>query len=167
VSDEPFDQDADADHPVPVPSSPGRAARRRRDPAAVLTSALLVYVFVSLLFALPLVIFPQTFFELIGVDDRVAADLGGLRWFGATLLAWAISGILVLARPVGRAIFVTTGAVQFTLGALSFLYSWSVAEYEWSTWYHAVATLILCAASVYLWWARVAARHVLRAPPPE
>jgi hypothetical protein len=167
VTDRPFDQDADADHPAPVPDTSDRAASRRRDPAAVLTSALLVYVVVSLLFALPLVVFPQTFFDLVGLDEGIAADLGGLRWFGATLLAWSISGILVLARPGGRAIFVTTGAVQLTLGALSFLYSWSVAEYEWSTWYHAIATLILSAAAVYLWWARVAARRVLRAPTVE
>jgi hypothetical protein len=126
---------------------------------------MLVYIVVSLLFALPLVILPQTFFDLIGLPDGVADDLGGLRWFGATLLAWAISGILVMARPGGRAIFVTTGALQLTLGALSFLYSWSVSEYQWSTWYHLVATLVLALAASYLWWARVMARRILKGEP--
>ena len=161
MTTEPFDPDDGAVEPVDSVAPTPRSGRSKRDPAVVLTGAMLVYIFVMLLFALPLVIFPQTFFDLIGLDDGVARDLGGLRWFGATLLAWAISGILVMARPGGRAIFVTTGALQLTLGALSLLYSWSVSEYEWSSWYHVVATLILGGSAAYLWWARVAGRRVL------
>ena len=82
---------------------------------------------------------------------------------GAVILAWAVSGILVLARPGGRAIFVTTGALQLTFGAASLLYSWSVSEYEWSTWYHALATLILAGGALYMWWARLRGREVLKA----
>jgi len=160
MTDAPFDQDLPADEGPKPPDSP--VGRAKRDAASVLTGAMLVYIFVMLVFALPLVIAPQTFFDLIGLEDRVAADLGGLRWFGATLLAWAISGIFVMARPGGRAIFVTTGALQLTLGALSFLYSWSAAEYRWSTWYHVLATIVLSAAAGYLWWARFMARTVLR-----
>lgn len=148
-----------------TPDAPPRSRRLTRDPASVLSGGMLVYIFVMLLFALPLVILPQTFFDLIGLSDGVADDLGGLRWFGATLLAWAISGILVMARPGGRAIFVTTGALQLTLGALSFLYSWSVSEYQWSTWYHVVATLVLALSASYLWWARVMARRILKGEP--
>jgi hypothetical protein len=166
MTTEPFDDDPVAEAPTEHVSA-GRPRRRtKRDPAAVLNAAMVVYIFVMLLFALPLVIFPQTFFDLIGLEARVADALGGLRWFGATLLAWAISGILVLARPGGRAIFVTTGALQLTLGALSFLYSWSVSEYEWSSWYHVIATLVLGASAAYLWWARVAARRVLASESP-
>ncbi len=139
--------------------------RKKRDPAATLNLAMVVYIFVTLVFALPLVIFPVTFFDLIGLDERTAADLGGLRWVGGVLLAWAVSGILVLARPGGRAIFVTTGALQFTLAALAFLYSWSLGEFEWSTWYHAVATAVLIAGSLVLWWARLAGRKVFKGEP--
>lgn len=146
------------ERPEPAPIE----ARRPRDPASTLNLALLVYVLVMLVFALPLVIFPVTFFDAIGLDERTAQDLGGLRWVGAVLLAWAISGILVLARPGGRAIFVTTGALQFTLGALGFLYSWSLREYAWDLWYHLLATAVLVAGSVVLWWARLSARKVLR-----
>jgi len=123
---------------------------------------MVVYIFVNLLFALPLVILPATFFDAIGLPARTADQLGGLRWVGAVLLAWAISGILVLARPGGRAIFVTTGALQFTLAALAFLYSWSLGEYEWSGWYQVLATLVLVAGSVVMWWARLAGRKLLR-----
>lgn len=148
--------------PEESPEPAAIEARRPRDPASTLNLALLVYILVMLVFALPLVIFPVTFFDAIGLDERTAQDLGGLRWVGAVLLAWAISGILVLARPGGRAIFVTTGALQFTLGALGFLYSWSLSEYAWDLWYHLLATALLVAGSIVLWWARLSARKVLR-----
>lgn len=144
-----------------------RAPRVPRDPAATLTLAMWVYIAVNLVFALPLLLFPQSFFELIGLDDRVAEDLGGLRWVGAALLAWAISGLVVLARPEGRAIFVTTGAFQLSLAALAFLYSWSVDEHEWSTWYQVVSTAILSSGSLYLWWARFRGRALFRSRPEK
>ena len=139
-------------------------AKARRDPAAVLNLAMVVYIFVNLLFALPLVIFPEAFFDVIGLPERVAEDLGGLRWVGAVLLAWAVSGILVLARPGGRAIFVTTGALQLTAAALAFLYSWSVDEFEWDSWYHLLSIVILVLGSVVLWWARFVGRRVFKGP---
>lgn len=152
----------------PFPDDDGEAAgveprpvRAQRDPAATLNLAMLVYIFVTLVFALPLVILPETFFDAIGLPERAAGDLGGMRWIGAMLLAWAISGILVLARPGGRAIFVTTGALQFTFGALSLLYSWSIGEYAWDVWYQAFATAVLIGGSLVLWWARFSARKVL------
>lgn len=157
----------DFDVPIPLDDEPLEPAaarvRRPRDPAGTLTVAMLTYIFVMLVFSLPLVIFPVTFFDVIGLDERVAEDLGGLRWIGAVLLAWAISGILVLARPGGRAIFVTTGALQFTLGALALLYSWSIGEYAWDVWYQALATALLIGGSLVLWWARLSGRKVLRA----
>lgn len=155
-----------ADLPEPAPEGGGRfvsrVPKRPRDPAATLTSAMWVYIAVNLVFALPLLFFPQSFFDLIDLDDRVADDLGGLRWVGAVLLAWVISGLVVLARPEGRAIFVTTGAFQLSLAALAFLYSWSVDEYRWSTWYQVVSTAILAVGSLYLWWARFRGRALFR-----
>ncbi len=142
-----------------VSAQPGKT---KRDPASVLTSAMVVYVFINLLFALPLLVAPVAFFDLIGLEGRVADELGGLRWVGAVLLAWAVSGILVLARPGGRAIFVTTGALQLTLASVAFAYSWSIGEYRWSLWYQLVATLILVAGAVYMGWARLRGRAVLR-----
>jgi hypothetical protein len=136
--------------------------RKPRDPAATFNVAMVVYIFINLLFALPLVIFPVTFFDAIGLNPRTAEQLGGLRWMGAVLLAWAISGIIVLARPGGRAIFVTTGALQLTLGALAFLYSWSIDEYQWSLWYQALATAVLVAGAIVMSWARLTGRKLLR-----
>jgi hypothetical protein len=113
------------------------------------------------------VIFPVAYFEVIGLDDAVADHLGGLRWVGAVLLAWSITGIAVMARPEGRGVFVTAGAAQLTLGAIGFLYSWSINEYRWSTWYHALSAIILTAGAAYLWWARLSGRKVLRGSQVE
>jgi len=148
-----------------VPEEPPSAAppvRKTRDPAATLTSALVVYIFVNLALALPLVIFPVAYFDLIGLDGTVADQLGGLRWVGAMLLAWSITAIAVLARPEGRAVFVTAGAAQLSMGAFAFLYSWSIHEYKWSTWYQAVVSLVLMGGAVYLWWARMSSRKLLK-----
>ncbi len=160
MSDEPVD-DIEQAHDAPIVDVQ-RAARRPRDPTATFNIAMAVYIFVNLLFALPLVIFPVAFFDAIGLPTRVAEDLGGLRWVGAVLLAWAISGILVLARPGGRAIFVTTGAFQLSFAALAFLYSWSIDEFAWSTGYHLAATVVLVAGSIVMWWARLTGRKLLR-----
>lgn len=148
--------------PESPPATPAPAkAKVKRDPAATLTTAMLVYIFVTMVLALPIVIVPGAFFDVIGLDGSVADQLNGLRWVGAVLLAWAVSGILVLARPEGRAIFVTAGALQMSFAALSLLYSWSVGEYEWSTWYQVAITLVVLGAAVFLWWARLTGRKVL------
>ena len=150
----------------PLPNEVGTTGaapqKAKRDPASVLTSAMVVYVFINMLFAIPLLVAPAAFFDSIGLSGVVADQLGGLRWVGAVLLAWAVSGILVLAKPGGRAIFVTTGALQLTFAAVAFVYSWSIGEYEWSLWYHLLATVILVAGAAYMSWARLRGRTVLK-----
>jgi len=150
----------------PLPEEVGTTAavpqKSKRDAASVLTSAMVVYVFINMLFAIPLLVAPAAFFDSIGLSGVVADQLGGLRWVGAVLLAWAVSGILVLAKPGGRAIFVTAGALQLTFAALAFVYSWSIGEYEWSLWYHLLATVILVAGAAYMSWARLRGRTVLK-----
>ena len=138
------------------------APKPPRDPAATLTAAMVVYIFVNLAFALPLVIFPVAYFDIIGLPDNVADELGGLRWVGAVLLAWSITAIQVLARPGGKAVFVTTGAIQLTFGAIAFLYSWSLREYGWDLWYQVLASIVWTGGAVYLWWARMSGRKVLK-----
>lgn len=141
--------------------------KKQRDPATTLTTAFVVYIFINLALALPLVIFPVAYFEVIGLDDAIADELGGLRWVGAVLLAWSITGIAVMARPEGRGVFLTAGATQLTLGAIGFLYSWSIAEYRWSTWYQILCGVVLTGGAVYLWWARMSARKLLRGTAEE
>jgi len=151
---------------APVEREVPKPPRKPRDPAQTLMSALVVYIFVNLALALPLVILPEAYFDAIGLDEITADRLGGLRWVGAVILAWAITGILVLARPEGRGVFVTAGALQLTLGALAFLYSWSINEYEWATWYQALVTAVLAVGAIYLWWARLRGRRVLKGATP-
>jgi hypothetical protein len=157
------------DQPTPEELDPAgisvESTRTRRDPAVTLSMAMVVYIFVNMAFALPLVIFPSAYFDLIGLDDAVADQLGGLRWVGAMLLAWSISGIQVMARPEGKAVFVTTGASQLTFGALAFLYSWSIREYHWDLWYQVLSSLLLTGGAVYMWWARMSGRKLLKGKP--
>lgn len=166
------DEQGQAPEPTPGEGVDGLPReRKQRDPASTLTSAMLVYIFVNLAFALPLVIFPATYFDLIGLDDKVAGgtvadQLGGLRWFGAMLLAWSIAAIQVMARPGGKSVFVTAGASQLTLGAVAFLYSWSIREYGWDLWYQVLASVVLTVGAIYLWWARMSARKVLKGNQP-
>jgi hypothetical protein len=150
--------------PEPLPGDEGVApsSRQSRDPASTLTTAMLVYIFVNLAFALPLVVLPVTYFDIIGLDDTVADELGGLRWVGAMLLAWSIAAIQVMARPGGKSVFVTAGAAQLSMGAIAFLYSWSIREFGWDLWYQVLASIVLTAAAVYMWWARMTARKVLK-----
>lgn len=159
MTDQPYPEDMGAEGP------PDEPRRSRRDAGSTLTTAMVVYIFINLAFALPLVIFPAAYFDLIGLDDTVADQLAGLRWIGAMLLAWSIAAIQVMARPEGKGVFVTAGAFQLTLGAISFLYSWSIREYDWNLWYQVLASLVLTAGAVYMWWARMSGRKLLKAKP--
>ncbi len=153
------------DQPIPEDLGDGSVAEptsQQRDPATTLTTAMVVYIFINLAFALPLVIFPAAYFDLIGLDDAVADELSGLRWVGAMLLAWSIAAIQVMARPEGKGVFVSAGAFQLTLGAVSFLYSWSIREYEWDLWYQVLSSLLLTGGAVYMWWARMSGRKLLK-----
>ena len=153
---------------VDFPEGPSRGraphVRRRepRTPVATLTFAMFVYIFVNLLWALPLLFSPQRFFSLILKGELVPGQFDGLRWFGAALLAWAVSGILVLARPEGRAIFVTTGALQLTFAGSLSLYTWYIDPDQWTLWYDIAGSSIFNIGAVYLWWARFRARAVLK-----
>jgi CHASE2 domain-containing sensor protein len=123
---------------------------------------MIVYIAINLLFGIPIAAAPRGFFDFVGMAPNVADDLGGMRWLGASLLAWGVSGIIVLMRPEGRSTFVTAGALQLTAAAVALLYSWSAGEYEWSTWFQAVATIIVLGGAVYLGFARLAGRKVLK-----
>lgn len=138
-----------------------RPGRPPRDPAATLQTAMLVYIVVNLIYAIPLVLVPVDFFDLIGLDES-ASDLAAFRWLGAVLLAWGVAGILVMARPGGRAIFVTAGSLQLSFAAAALLFSWSVGEYKWDLWYQVITTLVMLVGALYLWWARMRARDLFK-----
>lgn len=140
---------------------PPKEGRIPRDRADTLRLALIVYIVVNLALGIPLTLVPVGFLDFIGVDQGIAAELGGLRWAGAVLVAWGISAVLVLARPVGRAYFVTVGALQMSFAAAAFLYSWWRHESLGSAWFQVAAGIVLVASAAYLWWARLKARSVL------
>jgi len=140
---------------------------RRRDPADTLRMALVTYVFVNLLVGVPILLVPVGFFETIGVPSIVARDFAGLRWVGAILVAWGVSGLLVMARPYGRAYFVTVGSLQMTFAAAALVFSWQAGEGIGDLWFQASAAIVYAATALYLWWARLRARSVLAADVVE
>jgi hypothetical protein len=156
---------SDTDRPESVPTDSGaeKAAKVPKDPADTLNMALLVYLAVNVLFGVPLLLFPRAYYDFVGAD-AVADELGALRWVGAALLAWATGAVLVLARPGGRAIFVTVGALQLTFAAVAMGYSWAASERLGSTFWHGASVVIFGLAAAVMWWARFRARRVLSAP---
>lgn len=147
-------------------SEPVEPAKPPRDPADTLRLALLVYIVVNLIMGIPLMLVPVGALDFIGVERNIAEELAGLRWVGAVLVAWGIGGILVMARPVGRAYFVTVGALQMTFASVAFLYSWWTGESVGSVWFQTVASVVLVGSAAYLWWARLRARSTLALDPP-
>jgi hypothetical protein len=129
-----------------------------RDHAASLRWAMLWYIAVNLAIGLPLMLVPVEFLRLIGVDDATAAELGGLRWVGAMLVAWAVAGLTIVARPAGRGYFVTAGALQMSFGAGALLYSSVVEEQVGDLWFHTLITVVFVGTAVYLWVARFRAK---------
>lgn len=152
MTDDPFDQ---------VPAFEPSPERSPRGPGDTLRTALLGYVVVNLIFAIPLTLAPSAALSFIGVDDQVASELGGLRLLGAMLAAWAVAGLLVVARPGGRAYFVTAGALQMTAALAALVYSALVGESLGDTWFQIVAIVLVGASALTLWWARVRARAVM------
>lgn len=139
--------------------------REPRHPVDTLRIAMIVYIAVNLLYGIPLTFVPGSFLDVIGVEEATAGELGGLRWMGAMLLAWGVSGILVLARPVGRAYFVTAGALQLTFGAAAVLYSWLIGDGLGAVWFETLTVAIFVGSAAYLSWARLKARAVLAQDP--
>ena len=151
-------EDLSADEPTTSPAA--SAPRQKRDPAGTLSLAMLVYIAVNAIFGV-LLLFPAQFYDFVGVRSSIADDLGGLRWVGAMLLSWAVAAILVLARPVGRAFFVTTGSLQLTVVAVALAYSLAIDDGLGATWFQILSALIWAAAAGVMWWARLGARKVL------
>ena len=129
------------------------------DRARSLRWAMLWYIAVNLALGLPLMLIPVEFLELVGVDDATAVALGGLRWIGAMLVAWAVAGMIIVARPGGRAYFVTAGALQMSFGAGALIYSSVTDEQLGSLWFHTLVTVLFVGTAVYLWVARFRARE--------
>lgn len=147
--------DASADEPIEDLTQPAPPPTR----TGILRWAMLWYTAVNLAIGLPLMLFPVEFLDLIGVDDATAVALGGLRWVGAMLVAWAVAALIIVARPGGRAYFVTAGALQMTFGAGALLYSSFVDEQLGALWFHTLVTVVFVGTAIYLWVARYRARE--------
>lgn len=138
-------------------------AETRPDRSGSLRWAMVWYSVVNLAIGIPLLLFPVAFFELVGVDDAIAAELGAMRWVGAMLVAWAIAALLLVARPEGRAYFVTAGALQMSFGAAALIYSSIVEEQFGALWFHTLITVVFVGTAAFMWVARFRARQAFQA----
>lgn len=149
-----WDETAEDQEPlVPIETRPDRANSLRW--------AMLWYSAVNLAIGLPLMLFPAAFAKFVGVEDAIADELGGLRWAGAMLVAWAVAALLLVARPGGRAYFVTAGALQMTFGAAALIYSSVVEEQFGALWFHTLITVVFVGTAAFMWVARYGARDAL------
>ena len=138
------------------------AARPPKDPTQSLRTAMLAYIVANALVGLPLLVFPASFLDLIGFEAGVADGLGGIRWVGAILVAWAVGSSLVIARPEGRATLMTTGALQMTFAAVALLWSLTTGDKWGSTAFHIGMFALFAATALVMWAARFSARKVFK-----
>ncbi|NOX22278.1 MAG: hypothetical protein GXP36_04180 [Actinobacteria bacterium] len=142
--------------------SPTIHTRQTKDPARSLKTAMLAYIVVNTIVGLPLLVFPISFLDAVGFDRIVADQLGGIRWVGAVLVAWAVGSSLVIAQPEGRATLVTTGALQMTFAAFTFLWTLSTGEKWGSSAFHLGLLGLFSATALLMWAARFRARKVFK-----
>ncbi len=142
--------------------SPTIHTRQAKDPARSLKTAMLAYIAVNTIVGLPLLVFPISFLDAVGFDRIVADQLGGIRWVGAVLVAWAVGSSLVIAQPEGRATLVTTGALQMTFAAFTFLWTLSTGEKWGSSAFHLGLLGLFSATALLMWAARFRARKVFK-----
>jgi hypothetical protein len=142
--------------------APATRVRPVKDPTRSLKTAMLAYITVNAVVGLPLLAFPISFLDTVGFDRIVADQLGGIRWVGAVLVAWAVGSSLVIAQPEGRATLVTTGALQMTFAAFTFLWTLSTGEKWGSAAFHIGLLGLFSATALVMWAARFRARKVFR-----
>lgn len=147
---------------------PPEAAARESvplEPGTHFRLSVLLYIAVSFAFGLPIALWPDLIWgTLAGASDPVLEVMTGMRWAGAILIAWAVGGLLVLARPKGRQTMVTTFALQFSLAAAALVISALADEFTWAeTWFVLFSIIAVGGAALYLWYGRWVGRDMLNA----
>lgn len=147
------------------PSAEGVPAREPLEPGTHLRLSVLTYIAVNTAYGLPIFLWPDLIWGTIGgADDAAVEVLSSVRWGGAILLAWAIGGLLVLARPQGRQTMITTFAIQYTMATVAILISMVAGEFDYAdAWFPVASVIVVAVAGAYIWYGRWAGRHVLNA----
>ena len=119
---------------------------------------LIIFAIVALVYGLCYFFVPDFLVKLSGGEPVFH---GWLRWSGGVLIALGIGSILVILKPKGQGIFVTTIALGCLLAGLALIYGWITLGEEAHVWFTAVPTILVLAISVLLWWSRSQAKDIL------
>ena len=119
---------------------------------------LVIYAFISLVYGIGYLFFPEYLVELSGGDPIPSA---WLRWSGGVLISLGIGSILVIRNPIKQGIFVLTMAMGTLFVGLALLYAWT-CEVVGTTWFTAVPAILILVVSMLLFWSRYLAKETLK-----
>ena len=155
--------DAANDRGEPTPHDAAKP-KKPRTPDGTLRTALFVYAVLNGGAGLAIFLFPGIFWDTIGgAGDVYEVAYGSTRFGGGALLALAFGALVVLRKPAGQHTLVTVLAVEATLVAVAVIGNVFVDDVPTSLWFELVIALGSAAIAVYLWWARLIARTILKA----
>lgn len=146
------------------PAAPSQPPKEPLEPGTHLRLSVALYIGINLIYGLPIAIWPDLIWKTIAdIDGKHLEALRSTRWAGAILVAWAIGGLLTLARPEGRTTMVTTFALQYSLAAVALVVSSLSDEFKFApTWFVLVSIIGVGLTALYLWYGRWAGRKVLK-----
>jgi hypothetical protein len=119
---------------------------------------LVIYAFISLVYGIGYLFFPEYLVELSGGDPIPSA---WLRWSGGVLISLGIGSILVIRNPIKQGIFVLTMAMGTLFVGLALLYAW-IWEIVGTTWFTAAPAILILVVSMLLFWSRYLAKETLK-----
>jgi uncharacterized membrane protein len=128
------------------------------DNAKVLKIGLVISAIVSIIYGIGFLIFPGVWVTLSGGNP---VEFSWLRHSGGIIIALGIGALMVFRKPEKQGIFVFMIALSTLLAGLGTLYSWIAKEYDGSTLFIAVPTILLLVISCLLWWGRQRAKGIL------
>lgn len=119
---------------------------------------LVIYAFISLVYGIAYLFFPEYLVELSGGDPIPSA---WLRWSGGVLISLGIGSILVIRNPIKQGIFVLTMAMGTLFVGLALLYAW-ICEIVGTTWFTAAPAILILVVSMLLFWSRYLAKETIK-----
>jgi len=109
-----------------------------------------IYAFISLVYGIGYMFFPDYLVELSGGEPIPSA---WLRWSGGVLISLGIGAILVIRNPINQGIFVLTLAMGTLFVGLALLYTW-IFELVGTTWFTAMPAILILLVSILLFCSR-------------
>jgi hypothetical protein len=149
-----------ADRPEPHDMVPERLSST---PAGTLRTAMLVYAAVNGVSGLILLLFPRVVWDTIGgAADLYAVAYDSTRLAGGPLIALAVAALVVLRDPRGQSTLVSVMVTEATLVAFGGWWNLVADDVPTNLWFEIAIPVASTVLAVYLAWARVRARRILK-----